>query len=96
MSSSGPLPSTRLVFAGRGLDRGFLDFLAERADLLSLDGWGRLTSANEVEAVLFGPAALVDMLEVACLLGPVSALVEDVTATPSADAPSTTGFHLRA
>lgn len=70
--------SMRLVFSGRGLDDGFLDFLSDRARRFGLKGHARLTSPEEVVALLEGPLPLIDMLEVACLLGPVTCIVDTV------------------
>ena len=68
----------RISIRGRGLDAAFLDFAAERARRFSLDGWAALPRAGEMTIVAAGPLALIDMLEVACMLGPIGALVEAV------------------
>lgn len=78
MEATAATGSMRLVFSGRSLDDGFLDFLSDRARRFGLKGHARLTSPEEAVAMLEGPLPLIDMLEVACLLGPVTCFVETV------------------
>jgi hypothetical protein len=85
----------KLVFSGRGLGEGFLEFVADRAAKLSLDGSGSLTDlTTEATVLVSGAPALVDMLEVACLLGPADCLVEDVSGERIEDVRIGSGFHL--
>ena len=57
------------------LGRHFLDFVANRASWLSLSGWAESPSDDHAVVVAAGPEALVGALEMACLLGPIDALV---------------------
>ncbi|GGK30530.1 hypothetical protein [Salinarimonas ramus] len=67
----------RLRLAGRALDEGYRAFAEERLFRYGLAGGVRVEpGAREATIVARGPAALVDMLEVACLLGPARSLVE--------------------
>ena len=68
----------RLVFRGRGLDRAFLEFTADRARRLALSGWAEEGCSGEVTVVVSGPIALADALEMACMLGPLHCLVDVV------------------
>lgn len=96
MIPNGRWTAVELVFSGHGLGPAFLEFVADRARRFSLDGWAEMTGAGAVAVTLCGPDALIDMLEVACLLGPVDCLVDDVTAraVPRAIVPD--GFSIRA
>lgn len=67
----------RIVLAGRGLDEDFVDFVLDRAHRFSLRGTVALED-GEIRVVAGGPAALIDMLEVACMLGPVQCLVDEI------------------
>ena len=67
-----------LTIRGRAFDASFLDFVADRARRFSLDGWTARPGADEIRIVAAGPNALIDMLEVACMLGPVEALVDEI------------------
>jgi acylphosphatase len=60
------------------LGQHFLDFVANRASWLSLSGWAESPSDDHAVVVAAGPEALVGALEMACLLGPIDALVHGV------------------
>ena len=87
--------AAELVFTGRNLGAGYLDFVADRARRFSLDGYARAEGGETVHVVLRGPEALIDMLEVACLLGPADCLVEAVETRPMSDLRFPAGFALR-
>lgn len=70
--------ATRLVVRGRGLGARYGHFAEERLRRYGLEG-GVEAGHERAEIVARGPAALVDMLEVACLLGPAESLVESCT-----------------
>ena len=89
----GRLVCRRLAIAGRLPLPDFLDFVAERAGWLSLDGWAAAANGG-VTVVAAGPEALVGALEMACTLGPLAALVEAITTQPEPQVPSP-GFSLR-
>ena len=65
------------------LDDSYLDFVADRAAWLSLSGWvGSDPDEQQVTVVVAGPEALVGALEMACVLGPLDALVHTIQAEP--------------
>ena len=70
--------AVQLTMRGHGLDGSFLSFAADKARRLSLAGWAALPSEGEMTVVVSGPAALIDMLEVACMLGPVDVFVDGI------------------
>ncbi len=86
----------RLRFSGRGLGPNFLEFVADRAGRFSLDGWAAAGSDDSATVVVAGPPALIDMLEVACLLGPVDCVVDDVATGPADRADAGRGFRVLA
>ena len=85
----------QLTIRGRALDRSFLTFVAEKAQRLSLNGWAAVPRTDEITIVVSGPEALVDMLEVACMLGPIDALVDAIDRVTLAEPPATpVGFSI--
>ncbi len=68
----------RIVLRGRGLDEGFVAFVVERARLFSLCGRVVREADGRLVVSVGGPAGLIDMLEVACMLGPVHSFVDDI------------------
>lgn len=83
----------RLTFAGK-LTGGYLDFVAERARWLSLSGWAESSGEGMAVVVAAGPEALVGALEMACVLGPLDALVDTLTIETVTE-PVPTGFAIR-
>jgi hypothetical protein len=66
-----------LVVRGRGIGETFEAFVSERLARLSLTG--SVTARHGgVRIHVSGDVALIEMLEIACLLGPVDCIVEDV------------------
>jgi hypothetical protein len=66
-----------LIVRGRGIGATFEAFVSERLARLSLTG--SLTARDGGFRIrVSGDAALIEMLEIACLLGPVDCIVEDV------------------
>lgn len=57
---------------------GFADWVCHRARLLDLRGWVAADGPTAMRIVVIGPKPLVDAMEMACSLGPVDVLVEDV------------------
>ena len=95
MNPDTALTAAKLVFSGRGIGAAFLDFVADRAGRLGLQGRGAVSShATEATVLVSGPSALVDMLEVACMLGPIDCLVEEVSRESIRFVPDSAGFHL--
>ena len=68
----------RLAVTGARLDRGFVAFVEARARLLSLDLAVERADAGRVTMAVAGPAHLIDMLEMAALLGPLDARVDAI------------------
>ncbi|HEY0854906.1 MAG TPA: acylphosphatase [Devosia sp.] len=56
----------------------YLDFVVERAQWLGLDGWVAANDDDTVSLAVAGPEALVGALEMACTLGPLDALIDEV------------------
>jgi len=56
----------------------YLDFVVERARWLGLDGWVAANDDATVSLAVAGPEALVGALEMACTLGPLDALIDEV------------------
>lgn len=56
----------------------YLGFVVERARWLGLDGWVAANEDDTVSLAVAGPEALVGALEMACTLGPLDALIEEV------------------
>lgn len=57
---------------------GYLDFVVERARWLGLDGWVASHDDASVSLAVAGPEALVGALEMACTLGPLDALIDEI------------------
>lgn len=68
----------RYAISGRMNVASYLDFVADRANWLGLSGWVAATGDNSVTLIAAGPEALVGALEMACTLGPLDALIDDV------------------
>lgn len=72
----------------------YLDFVVERAHWLGIDGWVAANEDETVSLVAAGPEALVGALEMACTLGPLDAVIDDVRSLGVPDVvPS--GFSIR-
>lgn len=69
--------AVRLRVTGRGLGAGYARFAAARLARLGLDGSAG-AEAERATILARGPAALVEMLEIACLLGPADCLVDHI------------------
>jgi acylphosphatase len=83
----------RMNIAGR-LGSQFLHFVAERAGWLSLSGWVESLGESNAIVVAAGPEALVGALEMACVLGPLDALVDTLQVEPTVQ-PVPPGFAIR-
>jgi acylphosphatase len=76
------------------LTGGYLRFVGERARWLNVSGWAESRGPGRVEVVAIGPEALVGALEMACMLGPLEALV-DTLAVEAISRHVTAGFVVR-
>ena len=84
----------RMRIAG-SFEADYLRFVAGRAEWLSLSGWAASVAPGRAEVVSAGPEALVGALEMACMLGPLNALIETLE-TEAIVGPVTPGFAIRA
>ena len=66
------------AISGRMDVPNYLDFVVERARWLGLDGWVAANDDATVSVAVAGPEALVGALEMACTLGPLDALIDEV------------------
>ncbi|HEY9011061.1 MAG TPA: acylphosphatase [Devosia sp.] len=66
------------AISGRMDVPSYLDFVVERAQWLGLDGWVAANDDKTVSVAVAGPEALVGALEMACTLGPLDALIDEV------------------
>ena len=73
----------------------FLAFVADRAAWLDIDGWAGASADNVVTVVAAGPEAMVGALEMALMLGPLDALVQEIE-TYDEPGPVARGFFLNA
>lgn len=73
---------TRFRFAGDLDPEVFGRFMVDRARCLMLNQRSVSLSVSVVECEVAGPADLLDAFEVACLLGPASALVLEADREP--------------
>ncbi len=74
-----------MLISGK-ISPSYLAFVSGRADWLSLSGWVTDLGSGHVEVVAAGPEALVGALEMACILGPLDALIDHVTTSAVTDA----------
>lgn len=84
----------RYAISGRMDVANYLDFVADRANWLGLSGWVSANDAGGVMLIAAGPEALVGALEMACMLGPLDALIDDVRDMGQPDAVPA-GFAIR-
>ena len=82
----------RLRITGRVQGVWYRGWTVDQARELGLDGWVRNRRDGSVEAVVSGPAELVEELIARCRLGPPAAVVQRVEVAPGADSVSR-GFH---
>lgn len=92
-SAAGRRVCRRFTIAGRLDMAAYLAFVEERARWFGIDGWVAAEDARRVTLVAAGPDAMVGALEMACTLGPLSALVEEIDAIEEPQ-PAKAGFAL--
>jgi acylphosphatase len=83
----------RFVLHG-DLPPSFLAFVADRAAWLDISGWAKASPSDVVTVVAAGPEAMVGALEMALMLGPLDAFVEDME-TYDELSPVAPGFLIR-
>jgi len=66
------------LFSGRFDPTSFAEFARHRAARLSLKATSIDPSSDRISVTVAGPADLIDAFEMACSLGPIDCLVEDV------------------
>lgn len=72
-----------IVIHGEGFGVGFADLIAAKARRLSLPTRTDMFGPKRIAFSVTGHPALIDMLAIACLLGPRDALVRDVDVRPA-------------
>lgn len=72
------MTATEFKLTGQVSADGFVDWIVHRAGLLDLNGWVMRDSRNVLTIVVAGPQPMVDAMEMACSLGPVSVDVERI------------------
>lgn len=80
--SSAP-QTAQIVIEGEGFGSGFADLIAVKARRLSLVTRTERFDPDHIALSVAGHPALIDMLAMACLLGPREALVRDVDVRPA-------------
>lgn len=73
------MPTVTFIFTGRFEPASFADFARHRAARLSLDAGQPDLRSDRVRITVSGQHDLVDAFEMACSLGPIDCLVEDVS-----------------
>jgi acylphosphatase len=84
----------RYTITGRMNVSDYLAFVAERATWFGVGGWVKALDETSVTLLAAGPEAMVGALEMACTLGPMTALVEHVDGVDEAG-PTPVGFEIR-
>lgn len=72
------MPTVTFVFTGRFEPASFAEFARHRAARLSLDAGAPDIRPDRVRITVSGQHDLVDAFEMACSLGPLDCLVDDV------------------
>ena len=85
----------RLVVTGRVQNVFYRDWLVEQATALGLDGWVRNRADSSVEAVLQGPAEMIDAIIERAREGSPASIVAGVAVSDDAPAETLTGFAKR-
>jgi hypothetical protein len=87
------MPTVTFIFSGRFEPKSFGDFARHRVARLALDASVPDLRRDRVRITVSGQDDLVDAFEVACSLGPIDCLVEDIARYPGD--PPTAGERLR-
>ena len=72
----------KLVIRGALASDEFSDWILHRARRLGLQGRLIKVGDDRIEALVAGPADLVDAMEVGCSLGPISVKVDSIERSP--------------
>jgi hypothetical protein len=75
---SSSMPTVTFVFSGRFEPTSFADFARHRVARLALDASAPDLRSDRVRITVSGQDDLVDAFEVACSLGPIDCLIDDV------------------
>lgn len=86
--------SVRVLISGRVQGVWYRGWTVAEATRRQLDGWVRNRADGTVEAVIAGPAAIVEDMLQACRRGPPSAQVTEIKSVDTGD-PGDTGFEQR-
>ena len=94
MTPSTPRLRLRLHVTGRVQGVWYRGATEQEARKLGLDGWVRNLPDGSVEALVEGEPGAVRALADWCRIGPPSARVHDVVATPEPIGPDLAGFRI--
>lgn len=72
------MSTVTFLFTGRFKTASFAEFVRHRAARLALDAGAPQLSPDRIRITVSGERDLVDAFEVACSLGPIDCLVDDV------------------
>ena len=81
------MQTVTFLFSGRFNTSSFADFARHRAARLDLDAGAPDLHPDRIRITVSGQDALVDAFEVACSLGPIDCLVDDVVRYQVATSP---------
>lgn len=73
------MSGTELRISGALHHASMIPWICHRARLLDLAGWVDRDPDGALTVTLWGPAPLIDCMEIACSLGPADSLVEDIS-----------------
>ena len=86
------MPTVTFIFSGRFEPASFADFARHRVARLALHATTPELRADRVRITVSGQDDLVDAFEVACSLGPIDCLVDDIVRYPG-DLPASEGVR---
>jgi hypothetical protein len=81
------MPIVTFVFSGR-FEPSFVDFARHRVERLALNADAPELRSDRVRITVSGQDDLVDAFEVACSLGPIDCLVDDIARYPGDVSPA--------
>ena len=84
--------TARLQLYGQFTAAVFIEWICDRANRLGLTGWLKCHSDQYLELEVTGHQVLVDAMETACSLGPISADVEQIDVQIFSDLQIHSGF----
>jgi len=76
--------TTTLLISGYFPSHSFPEWIAHRAEVLSLTGWVKYHNQHLIEVQVSGHQVLVDAMEAASRLGPMDVMVDSIEVQPTA------------